>query len=250
METGAYGMYPRYTQNGGLKRRRYNVGRYLRRKYLTRGLRQRPINQFTYPKTRVGKYTKTQLVSTKCTYQTKVILENLSTAYQFATTNQFLNMNTILAGSPEFASRVTQYSYFMINGMQCKFTRRWVDPITTGAGQAFNSITEGLSMLSVNFYPNLASQTVGQSVENADSSWKVSPFIQGVQSHYQPFPKNFTTGSNSYGLGVWNAANGYTNISGELAIYNDPGASAGTLNVAIWDVEINVYAAFCNNTGA
>lgn len=240
----------KYNGNNMIRRRRYNIGSYITRKYNGTLYRNRTLKPFSYNKTRTGKYTKTQLVSAKCTYQSRIILENLSTAYQFGTTNQYLNLSTILSGSAEFASRVTQYSYFKISGMQVIFTRRWVDPITTGAGQAFNSITEGLSMMSVNFYPNLASQTVGQSVENADSSWKVSPFIQGAQSHYQPFPKNFTTGPNSYGLGVWNAANGYTNISGELAIYNDPGASAGTLQVGIWDMEVNIYAAFCNNTGA
>lgn len=247
MDTGAYATYPKSTLTRYSKNRNYRFGKYLR----TKGYRRKmvnPLNQFTYKKTRLGKYIKTQMLATICTYTTRIVLLNGTTNYTFPSGNQYLNLATILTGSPEFISRYTQYSYYMLNGQQVKLTRRWFDPIGFSV-DGFATYVDGLSMLSMNFYPNLSSTTVGQPVEDADSSWKVSPFIHGVQSHYQPFPKNFTTGSNSNGLGVWNAGSSYTSISGELAIYNDAGALAGNNDMAIWDLEINHYISFCNNTG-
>jgi len=247
MDYGAYGSYPKYT------RKRYNTGRYIKRKYggnyRYSSKRINPINQYSYKKTRVGRLTKTAMNSTICTYTGRVNLLSGSDTYVFPSGNQFLNLATMLAGSAEFISRFTQYSYYKISGMSVKLTRRWIDPIVTGAN-SFSNLIAGLSMMSVNFYPNLSSTAVGQPVENADSSWKVSPFLHGVQTHYQPFPRDFTTGSNSNGLGVWNACATYTSISGELAIYNDGGVAAQGSDLGIWDMEVDFYITFCNNTGA
>lgn len=240
MDTGAYASYP--------KRRRtfkktLGVKRYRRYKQVN------PVNQFTFKKTRVGKYTKTNQQGIKATYTSTIYLNSNGNYVLGGATNQFINLAAMLSASPEFTSRSVQYSYFMINGMAVTFTRKWIDPVTIGGSNEFIAFPAGLSMLSTNFYPNLSSSTVGQPVEDADSSWKTSPFIHGAQNHYQPFPKNFTTGTNSYGLGVWNACNGYTSISGELAFYNDVAASVNNGVIAIWDVEVNVYCMFCNNTG-
>ncbi|CAF3348360.1 unnamed protein product [Rotaria socialis] len=163
----------------------------------------------------------------------------------------------MLSTSQEFTSRILQYSYYMINGMNVKYARRWIDPISYGVngtspGFLANSFHNGLAMLSSNFYPNLASTFVGSPVERADSSWEVSPYTWTTQSHYQPFPKNFSTGPNSNGLGVWNACSQYASISGELAIYNDGADTVKASDVdhiSIFDVEINLYITFCNNTG-
>lgn len=256
MDYGAYGSYPAY-----LSRRRGRRGLRLGKRSYGRSRRYprpSPLNPYTYRKTRVGRLTKTALTSVKCTYTDRIYL-NSASAYLFAATNAaYINLATMLAQSPEFVSRVAQYSYYMINGMQVKCTRKWIDPIEYGVdgtspGFTVGTYSRGLSMVSANFYPNLNTSTVGQPVEDADSSWKISPYITSVQSHYQPFPKNFTTGSNSNGLGVWNAGNNYTNISGELAIYANAAENAAASDqavITIWDVEVNFYVAFCNNTGA
>lgn len=208
----------------------------------------------TYPlyKSNFTRLTKTNLTQLKATVQTKVVLDN-SSVYTSPAGVQYFNLATLLSGSPEFVSRVSQYSYYMISGMGVTFTRRWIDPIAlgvSGTSAGFLNLSQGLSMLSCNFYPTLLSATVGQPVEDADSSWKVSPFIHGAQSHYQPFPKNFTQGVNSNGLGVWNACTQYANIYGELALYNDGGVTSSDVGtMSIWDVEFNIYVSFCNNTG-
>lgn len=228
----------------GYKRRRYNVGSYLKRKYTPYAK-----NPFAFRKSKIYRNTKTAINPTICSYTSKVNLLSNADTYVFATGNQYLNLVTMLAASPEFISRYTLYSYYKINGMAVKFTRRWIDPLTTGAN-SFVNLVAGLSMMSINFYPNLATSTVGQPVESADSSWKVSPFLHGVQTHYQPFPKGFTTGTNSNGLGVWNACGTYSNLLGELAIYNDGGVTAQGVDLGIWDMEVDFYITFCNNTGA
>lgn len=249
MDSGAYGSYP--------KRRRYGMGRFLKKKYGSRrayGRKVNPVNQFTYNKTRIGKYTKTQLVSSKCTYNDRILLlASVGSDYVFQNGFQYLNLSDILAGSPEFISRFTQYSYFMVNGIAVSYSRRWFNPVSfgvDGVNAGFKKHNLGLSRLSTNFYPNLKTTVVGVNVPLADSSWDVSPFITGNQNHYQPFPKNFTTGSNSLGLGVWNACSAYASISGELAINNDVGTLVSNVEAMyIFDVEIQVYVAFCNNTG-
>lgn len=229
-------------------RRRYNLGRYIKKKYGSNKAYSARYN-YGYKKSRFARLTKTQFTNAICTYTGRVNLLSNADTYVFVTGNQYLNLSSMLASSPEFITRGTQYSYYMLNGIAVKFTRRWIDPLTTGAN-SFVNLVAGLSMMSVNFYPNLNTSTVGAPVENADSSWKVSPFLHGVQSHYQPFPKNFTTGSNSNGLGVWNATNTYTNLNGELAIYNDGGVTAQGIDLGIWDMEVNFYMSLCNNTGA
>lgn len=260
MNAGAYGTYPGYL---GLKRRRYNIGRYITKKYgsTVTPYRRRyvnPVNQFTYRKTRVGRLTKTDMQSVKCTYNDAILLAASSQTYQFAISGQpYSNLTNMIQASTEFASRQTQYSYYMLNGMQVKLTRRWIDPIAygvDGVSAGFTATTyngNGLATIQFNLYPNLTNTVVGAPVQNADSSWEVSPFITTVNSHYQPFPKNFTTGTNSNGLGVWNATNQIANLAGELACFNDAGAAASDVSsIAMWDVEINFYIAFCNNTGS
>nr|WAE42444.1 MAG: capsid protein [Cressdnaviricota sp.] len=254
MNSGAYGSYP--------KRRRYNAGAYVKRKYVGSGrrrtMRVNPVNQLTYRKTRIGKYTKTDMQQLKCTYTDVIVIQPSGQSYTFNSNGQaYRNLAAMLGASPEFVSRVTQYSYYMLNGMSVTFTRQWIDPIAYGVnGVSSGFVTAGFNLglekCAINFYPNLITSTVGQPVEDADSSWSVSPFIHGGQSHYQPFPKNFTTGSNSNGLGVWNACSAYTNISGELALYNSGnGAVASSFGeMCIWDLEVNFYVQFCNNTGA
>jgi len=249
MDSGAYGSYP--------KRKRYGVGKFISKKYGTRkaySKRVNPNQQFSYQKTRVGKYTKTNLQGLKATYSSGIRILPSGTRYvELNSTADYINLATMLTGSPEFVSRVTQYSYFKLSGMAVTFTRRWMDPFAlgvNGTSRGFTTINTGLAMLSCNFYPNLTGTSVGQPVENADSSWTVSPFIHGAQGHYQPFPRDFTTGSNSYGLGVWNACNGYTSIAGQLSFFDDNASAASDIDyMEIWDMEVNIYVQFCNNTG-
>jgi len=245
MDTGAYGSYPR---------RRRTFKKTLGRRYKRRA---NPVNQYTFRKTRVGRLTKTDLQLTKISFRDNISLASIGT-YQFTSTNsQYANLSSMLLGSSEFVSRQTQYSYYMLNGISVKFTRRWMDPIAfgvTGTSPGFQqaTYTMGLSVLSVNFYPNLVSSTIGEPVQEADSSWLVSPYLDGCQSHYQPFPKNFTTGTNSSGLGVWNACSQASNIQGQLSIFSEQNIQAS--NIAplpvIWDVAVQLYVQFCNNTGA
>nr|WAE42452.1 MAG: capsid protein [Cressdnaviricota sp.] len=250
MDSGAYGSYPKRS------RRRFGVARYgAKRRSRSR---VNPNKQFTFRKTRVGRLTKTDMQSLKATYSDIVMIPAGGVQYQFTSTGAaYLNLAAILAASPEFTSRVTQYSYYMLNGMSVTFTRQWIDPISYGVnginpGFLQANYAHGLEMLNTNFYPNLLSTVVGAPTQQADSSWECSPFIHGAQKHYQPFPKNFTTGNNSNGLGVWNAANSYASISGELSIFNDGNAVAASdiENMYIWDVKIDLYVQFCNNTGA
>lgn len=251
MDSGAYGSYPR--------RRRYGIGRYITKKYGSKRAYTRkvnPVNQYTFKKTRVGRLTKTQLTSTKCTYADQIIIGAGLAAMVFSSGNDFLNLTTILQSSTEWVSRSTQYSYYMINGISVSYTRKWIDPIEYGVNGVSPGFTQatffrGMPMLNTNFYPNLLSTSVGPVVEAADSSWETSPFITTKQSHYQPFPKNFTTGTNSNGLGVWNACGSIANLAGQLSVYasNAPTVSDQSL-MSIFDVEINVYVSFCNNTGA
>nr|WAE42436.1 MAG: capsid protein [Cressdnaviricota sp.] len=248
MQSGVYGSYPkRRTFRKSLGKRRSRYSGYTAPRSIN------PINQFTYRKTKVGRLTKTNMQQLKTTTTLKVILSNGSTLYTNTVGTQYFNLSTILAGSPEFVSRCLQYSYYKISGMACTFTRRWIDPITlgvNGVSPGFLNLSNGLSMLSCNFYPNLINGNVGQPVEDADSSWKVSPFIYGTQTHYQPFPNNLSTGVGSNGLGVWNPCTQYSNIYGELAYYNDGGVSVSDQSdMAIWDLEVNCYVSFCNNTG-
>lgn len=244
MDAGAYGSYPRRRNKRSFKRR----ANYRKR--------VNPINQFSYKKTRVGKYFKTDQQSVMCTNKSVIFQENGGNGEYLSTLSgfDFLNLTTILANSSEFISRQVQYSYYKLNGMKVILTRRWIDPVLLGVTDTtpgWLSLSQGLPKLSINFYPNIQSTTVGQSVANADSSFDFSPYLSREQSHYIPFPKDFTTGSNSQGLGVWNACNSYSTISGELALWSAPTQMrpSNVENMFIWDMEVEVYAQFCNNLG-
>lgn len=256
MNYGAYGSYPRRRT---FRKRVYagsGLVAYARRR--RRGTN--PNNQYTFKKSRVGRFTMTNYQKSICSSYGFIILPAGSTQYTAEFNGlpnvPYINLFQILAGSPEFVTRQTQYSYYMITGMAMSFTRRWMDPIafgTNGVNPGFlqSDYTVGLSTLYCNFYPNLVNSIVGQPVQDADSSWEVSPFITTKQTHYQPFPKNFTTGTNSNGLGVWNACNQANNIQGELAFYNLLAAEPSDVQaIQIWDFTINLYISFCNNTGS
>lgn len=195
---------------------------------------------------------KTNLQSIKATYTTRVYL---SDARKYGLVNpgqEYVNLAYILAQSPEFISRTTQYSYYKVTGIKVTLTRMWLDPVSNGLHFTLASMRDGLEMISLNFYPNLTSGAVGQAIENADSSWNVSPFATGPVAHSISFPNGFTQGPNAQGLGTWNSVGESTNISGQLSCYNSSNgasASAGT-QVAMWDVQIQVYVSFTTNTGA
>lgn len=240
----------------GLRRRRYNVGKYVANKYGTAKAYRRRTGMPLKLNSRVSRLTKTQMINVKCTFTDKIIIQAGTSAYVFFNTvAQFRNLTSILSGSAEWTSRQNQYSYYKINGMSVTYTRRWIDPISygvngTSAGFTIGGYGNGLPAMSTNFYPNIVSTTVGQPTEDADSSWLTSPYIHGRQTHYQPFPKNFTTGTNSNGLGVWNACNAVANILGQLSIYSDTTAVASDQSdITIFDMEINMYVSFCNNLG-
>nr|WAE42422.1 MAG: capsid protein [Cressdnaviricota sp.] len=248
MDNGAYGSYPKR------KTFKKRLGNRPNRMYK----RVNPVNQYSYKKTRIGRLTKTNMTFVNCTYSDHIAIAPGNSVYQYASNgNAYINLTTILQNSPEFVSRQAQYSYYMIRGMAVAYTRQWIDPIAFGVngvstGFLANSYQQGIERLATNFYPNLSSTAVGQPTEDADSAWIVSPFIYGAQSHYQPFPKNFTTGTNSNGLGVWNACSQVGNLAGQLSIYNSgASATASTFGeIVIFHVMINVYISFCNNTGA
>lgn len=252
MDSGAYASYP---VKRSRTRRGYRLGR--RRNYYTNRRRSyNPLNQFSYKKTRIGKYFKTDQQAVKCSFT--------NTIYQAAggdgtylvgiSNDQYLNLSQILNNSPEFISRYTQYSYYRLNGMRVTLSRRWIDPIAlgeNGVSPGWLDITGGLNKLSMNFYPNIINTVVGQPVDHADASFDFSPYINERQSHYIPFPRDFTTGTNSQGLGVWNATQTFTNISGELALYSPATGTrpSDQQTMLIWDIEIELYCQFCNNTG-
>lgn len=248
MDSGAYASYPkrRYKRSfrSGGKRRNYS-----RR-------RVNPMNQFSYKKTRVGRLFKTDQQQVKCSYKGAIYQDaGGDGTYLVNTTGQaYINLATILANSAEFISRYTQYSFYRLNGMKVTVNRRWIDPIAlgvNGVSSGWKTLSGGLSKVSMNFYPNIATTTVGTSVDAADSSFDFSPYPIGEQTHYIPFPRDFTTGTNSNGLGVWNACNTYTSISGELALYNDTSLTvpSDVAIMLIWDIEIELYTQFCNNLG-
>lgn len=246
MDSGAYGSYParRY------KKRFSGWGK-------KRGSSRRvaPRNQFSYRRVRVGRNIRTDQQTMKCTYKTYVTLNAASQVYAFVTAgHDYLNLATILAGSPEFITRYGQYSYYKLNGMTVKASRMWIDPIAlgvNGVSAGFITMNGGLSRAFMNFFPNLVTTSTGASTEYADSSFDFSPYTSGVQSKYIAFPKNFTTGGNSQGLGVWNDLNTYNTIFGQLSMYNSStGTQASTFgDIQIFDLEIEVYVQFCNNIG-
>jgi len=250
METGIYSSYPKRTKYS--RGRNYRFGKFLRRKGYRRN---NPINQFSMKKTRLGRYFKTDMQLVKLTVNRPINIGASGTHYILDTTaNDYVNLTFLLAQSSEFATRYTQYSYYRLSGLKVTLTRRWIDPIAlgvNGTSAGFISLAGGLSAIYMNLYPNLTSQaTVGNAVCYADSSFKFSPFLHGEQSHYIPFPKDFTTGTNSNGLGVWNACSQFSNLTGEIAFYDSNQIVVSDEDeMLIWDATFELYAQFCNNTG-
>jgi len=197
--------------------------------------------------------------SIKCTYNDTIYLPPGLNAYKIlATTSDYLNMVSILAGSAEFTTRKDQYSYYKINGIAFIFTRKFLDPIAYGVNGVSKGITQstydlGMEDMSCNFYPaNASLANLGVRVENAESSFKVAPYSWDKQRHYVAFPTNFSVGAGSSGYGTWNQCNAYTSILGQLSIFNSgecctPSTSGG---IYIWDMEVEVYVSFCNSNGS
>lgn len=230
--------------------------RYPRRKYFKKSLGRAK----TFAKSvAVSKYLKTNMQSIKCSYHDTVYLAPGLNVYAFlATVNDYINMSSFLAGSPEFVTRINQYSYYKINGIAFTLSRKWIDPVGYGQdgvskGFTANTYVLGLEECSFNFYPAHASTAgVGAKVANAEGSWKVSPYTWNKQRHYIPFPSNFSTGSNSNGYGTWNSCSSYASILGQLSLYNS-GECCSASNqggIYIWDLEIETYVSFCNSNGA
>ena len=211
------------------------------------------------PKSYLAKTLSTNQQAIKCGYNSTIIIPASSNTYYFLDTlSDYINMATVLAASPEFLSRVQQYSFYKINGIALIFSRKWLDPIAFGIDGSKKGILEtsyynGVEDCFINFYPTLANaSTIGKKVEDAEGSFKITPYTWDKQRHYIPIPKNFTNGSNSNGYGSWNATNTYNSILGEFAIYNSGEgiAMSNQGGMYVWDITIDLYCTFCNNTGA
>lgn len=230
------------------KRRRYNVGRYVRKKY---GGKRAPYKR----RITASKAIVNDVTNVVCSSDDKISLVQDGSYRSDNTGNsKFRNLYTILQASSEFNTRAQQYSFFKLTGLTVKFTRRWLNPITYGvdtveSGILQNTYQYGLAMLNVNFFPTQVSTVHGAVTENSDSSFKVSPYIQTLQTHYIKFPQMIT--GNGIGLNMWNPTNIAGALQGQLSFYNDPGCSVSdtTEHFIIWDVEYNVYVQFCNNNG-
>jgi len=213
-----------------------------------------------FPKTSlVNRNLKTNMQTVKCTYPETIYLGTGINKYLIETTiNDYLNMSSILSGSPEFNSRVNQYSYYKINGISFTASRKWFDPISYGVDGVSKGFTAstfhlGLEECSLNFYPAYSSSAgIGSKVANAESSWKITPYVWDKQRHYIPFPSNFSNGSNSNGYGTWNSCSTYSSILGQLSIFNSGSCCSASTSggIFLWDVEVEVYVTFCNSNGA
>lgn len=258
MDTGLYASFPKRTRYS--RGRNYRFGKYLRNKGYNRRTTFNTITNRSYGaygKTRLGKYIKTNMQSVKCTYIDSITIPASGSHYQWDSGNVDYNtLANMLGGSLEFATRAIQYSYYKINGISVSATRRWIDPIALGVDgttEGFLSLSGGLGMVHLNLYPNLTATSVGLPTMLADSSFKFSPFIHGVQSHYIPMPKNFTTGGNSNGLGVWNATSQIASLTGQVSLYDNNGSTpivSDESEMDIFDIEVNFYVSFCNSTGS
>lgn len=244
-----------------LYKKKYSSKRYAKRAplklYKSLGYGSQPIPRFGQSSFRKGYKIKGNIQTLKCTLNDRIIIQAGFNAYNFGSNAlNYMNISTALQNCAEFTTRAAQYAYYKLNGIQVKFTRRWLDTIPIGdathIGWDGSTIGNGLSMLSVNFFPTLSSTVVSQLVEQADSSGKISPYLTESQDYYIRFPRNFSQGPNASGLGTWNSCLAITNLSGQIAIFNDFTnvftTEAGFISV--FDVEINFYTNFCNNTGA
>lgn len=229
------------------------------RRFSKRRIYRRYTKRGYPPKSFISKTLSTNLQAVKCTYNTSICILAGGSTYAFLSSlADYLNMATILTGSPEFVSRLQQYSLYKINGVSFTATRKWMDPIAFGINGTKKGILEstfynGVEDCFINFYPTISTiGSLGTKVENAEGSFKISAYDTTKQRHYIPFPKNFTNNSNSNGYGSWNSTGSYSSLLGEFAIYNSgEGITMSDQGgLYVWDLEVEVYTTFCNNTGA
>ena len=120
--------------------------RYNRRRYFKKSLGRAK----TFSKAvAVSKYLKTNMQNIKCTFHDSISILPSQNIYAFLSSiGDFINMSSILAASPEFISRYSQYSYYKINGIAFILSRKWLDPISYGVDGVSKGFTAGSYCLS------------------------------------------------------------------------------------------------------
>lgn len=107
-----------------------------------------------------------------------------------------------------------------------------------------NSITSQLSNESPNplyiaSYPNLTSGNAANNPLYNDKSFRVDPYVTGIQSHYWKFPDGFL--DVTQGIGINNQNNLYANQVGQISIYSEPLANNASAAVNCFEIRTCLY---------
>jgi hypothetical protein len=154
-----------------------------------------------------------------------------------ATSANYLNFETVMSNSISWTDVYAFWQRYKITGMACRVGRIFNE----------NSITTPLSNESPNplyiaSYPNLTTGNAGSNPLYNDKSFRVDPYVTGVQSHYWKYPDNFL--DVTQGIGVNNQCNTYGNQVGQISVYSAPLTNVTTAAVLTFEVRVCLYVTF------
>lgn len=235
MNRTKFGVQTNYSYGG--QRRKYNVGRYVANKYKSNRAYTRRLN--------VRKGIKSGETVFKLRDTLNVFPSTTSgNCYAFQSGQSFANLSTQIAACTQWATIAANWSLFRLNGMSIRVARTFNENI--GSSLGLNTLPS--PPLYINYYPSVTSQSYsGELIMSAESTFRVDPFVTGVQKKYISIPKNFSNLTNGIGLGTWNPVISIANLVGQISVGGDGTYGSAVTTHPSYEMIIVYYVSVCND---
>lgn len=160
-----------------------------------------------------------------------------ATAPIFTTASNYINLYNIIVNSPTWTDQQPIWGRFKITGISVR-----ISP-SAGLTAIDTAFSVGAPTLSVAFYPQLLSSSLGTSPSYNDHKIFCDPASTIPQTRYYKFPDGFFEGSGGVGLGIWNSTNALSSLFGQFSVSTNQPGTAGSL-IQMFNVKFTVYMLF------
>lgn len=221
-------------------RKRYFVGKYIRRKYLGRPSGLRSYKKYNNIKRNI----KSNMVNFKLEYNDYIGYGNAapSASPVFAGTSlNYRNLTNIIQNAVTWGDIINDnYQFYKINGIAVRVGKVFQESTT----ELFTNA--GIPPIYIAYYPVDTSIDQGTNPLGSDSNLRIDPYVMGIQSKYWAMPKNFTNLGNGNGLGTWNNVGTINSLLGQISIAAPTNGQTAARAQLLFEIRFTVYIQVCN----
>lgn len=228
-----FGVQSNYSYSG--QRKRYGTGKYISNKYKSNKAYTRRLN--------IRRGIKSGETTFKLLDNMNVFpVNSLTNCYDFGGF-PYANLNSRIAAITQWATIASNWSLFRLNGISIRVSKVFNDNIGSMGNATLPS-----PPLYINYYPTVVNQAYsGLVLQGTETSFRVDPYVAGIQKKYISIPKNFSNLTNGIGLGTWNPVLSIANLQGQLSVGGTLTSGTPVNTFPSFEMQVIYYVSVCND---